>query len=395
MPLLMRFTFSDSSTKDFTYPVDIWRQGATYTASYDFPGKTVTTIWIDQGQHFVDVNRFNNRWLGPTVAGAVTVQGKAAGGGPPAVHGAAAGGDSVTTPLTAADLAHYLAVKRALGPYWYGHQWLLADARASAHNVMLEGPGQPFPVGVFDYPRLVNDDSALAALFAANDLPPEQFSLSQIAVYRALGQLSNHAVTGAPLPKSFTPAGQNIALVYAHLSELRSVGVDAPTASPAVCTGAPSTSGAGMKIATSRSASPGAAAGIHAAPDDVTVVPFYQKPNETPLEQSKAVIEAEIDGHRGVFSDPLDDGAGPILGAIAPRLPPRRVRAVDALVRPFGEERADGVGATPGADGGRGVALVARDDPRAAPRRALRTAHRDLPCSRLPRFVKHELILLR
>jgi hypothetical protein len=37
------------------------------------------------------------------------------------------------------------------------------------------------------------------------------------------------------------------------------------------------------------------------------VIPFYTKPNETALEQTKAVIEAEIDGHRGVFIFDLGD----------------------------------------------------------------------------------------
>ena len=62
MPLLVRFTFSDSTTQDFAYPADIWKSGATYTASYDFPGKAVKEIRIDPERHFIDVVRANNSW---------------------------------------------------------------------------------------------------------------------------------------------------------------------------------------------------------------------------------------------------------------------------------------------------------------------------------------------
>jgi len=41
--------------------------------------------------------------------------------------------------------------------------------------------------------------------------------------------------------------------------------------------------------------------GIPARPDVVAVVPFYAKENETDLEKTKAVIQAEVDGIRGVF----------------------------------------------------------------------------------------------
>jgi hypothetical protein len=63
MPLLVRFTFSDSTTKDFTYPADIWKSDAMYTASYDFSGKTVKQIQIDPERHFIDVGRTDNTWV--------------------------------------------------------------------------------------------------------------------------------------------------------------------------------------------------------------------------------------------------------------------------------------------------------------------------------------------
>ena len=63
MPLLVRFTFTDSTKQDFTYPVDIWKAGPTYVATYDFPGKTVKEIRIDPERHFIDVARKDNLWV--------------------------------------------------------------------------------------------------------------------------------------------------------------------------------------------------------------------------------------------------------------------------------------------------------------------------------------------
>ena len=48
--------------------------------------------------------------------------------------------------------------------------------------------------------------------------------------------------------------------------------------------------------------------GIPNRPDVVTVIPFYWKPNETDLEQTKVIIPAEIDGRHGIVN--LDLGAG-------------------------------------------------------------------------------------
>jgi hypothetical protein len=62
LPLLVRFTFTDSTTQDVTYPADVWRANATqYTMSYTFP-KPVIQIVVDPGHHLVDVDRSNNVW---------------------------------------------------------------------------------------------------------------------------------------------------------------------------------------------------------------------------------------------------------------------------------------------------------------------------------------------
>lgn len=51
--------------------------------------------------------------------------------------------------------------------------------------------------------------------------------------------------------------------------------------------------------------------GIPNRPDLVTVVPFYSKPDETEREMTKAVIPAEIDGHRSIFI--VDIGCPPLM----------------------------------------------------------------------------------
>ena len=63
LPLLIRFTFSDGTTQDVSYPADVWRaNSARYTASYTFMNKTVKQIQIDPDKHLVDADRSNNDW---------------------------------------------------------------------------------------------------------------------------------------------------------------------------------------------------------------------------------------------------------------------------------------------------------------------------------------------
>jgi hypothetical protein len=63
MPLLVRFTFSDSTTQDFTYPADVWKANSTtYTASYTFSSKTVRRVVLDPDTHLPDAERSNNAW---------------------------------------------------------------------------------------------------------------------------------------------------------------------------------------------------------------------------------------------------------------------------------------------------------------------------------------------
>ena len=210
--------------------------------------------------------------------------------------------------LSAGQLAHYMAVKRALVPYWGAHQELLRTARSTAQSVTVATPGGEIPVGFFDYPALVQQDTALAAIFSTHQFAPAQFGPTQVSVNKALGLLAYHAAQGTALPASPTIDGKNIALVHQYLTELADAGVSAPAVLAPACKEA----SAGSPGSTAASLTPlgagGSLAGIPNRPNDVTVIPFYTKPNETPLEQTKAVIEAEIDGHRGVFI--FDLGAG-------------------------------------------------------------------------------------
>jgi hypothetical protein len=62
LPLLVRFTLDDSTTRNVSCPVDVWRTNSTeYRASYTFP-RPVTRIELDPEHHLVDTNPSNNIW---------------------------------------------------------------------------------------------------------------------------------------------------------------------------------------------------------------------------------------------------------------------------------------------------------------------------------------------
>jgi hypothetical protein len=66
LPLLVRFTFSDATTQDVTYPAEIWRDDAVhYIATYTFHHKTVRHIAVDPDTHLPDADRANNDWTAP------------------------------------------------------------------------------------------------------------------------------------------------------------------------------------------------------------------------------------------------------------------------------------------------------------------------------------------
>ena len=143
--------------------------------------------------------------------------------------GAVAGSvDSTAEPLlTAEQLSHYIAVKKALGTYWGdpAHATLLTTAQSSGHAIPVQlGSGQ-FPVIVFDYPSLVKQDTALASVFTQNHFTVAQFEPTQVAVFHAVGVLALATAGLGALPGNTTTLGQNVALVKAHQQELAAVGV--------------------------------------------------------------------------------------------------------------------------------------------------------------------------
>ena len=210
--------------------------------------------------------------------------------------------------LTPGQLARYITVKRAIGFYWRSHPDLFQAARSTTRNLVVSLPGGQLPVGVFDYPALVTQDTALAAIFRANQFAPAQFAPTQVGVSEALGLLAYHAAQGDALPASSTVRGKNIQLVQQSLMELAAVGITAPPVQGPACPEA-SPASPRNEVAPVMPQSAGASmTGIPNRPNAVTVIPFYTKPDETDLEKTKAVIEAEIDGHRGVFI--FDLGAG-------------------------------------------------------------------------------------
>lgn len=140
----------------------------------------------------------------------------------------AVGTDSTTdTPLTTEQLTTYIAVKQALSIYWQDttHAALLQTAQSTAHSPTVSIGGQQFPVGVFDYPALVTQDTALATIFTQHHLAPTQFEPTQVAVFHALGMIAFANAGGGALPASTTVLGQNIALVKPQQQALAAVGV--------------------------------------------------------------------------------------------------------------------------------------------------------------------------
>ena len=136
--------------------------------------------------------------------------------------------------LTPALLSHYLAVKRALIPFWRAHPAL--EDQAQEHPLsptvqVLSSQGTPETkrLGVWDYVTLARADTALAHLFVQCKLRPAQFAPVQVAVYRALYTLrASEAAAPRPLaalPKNTSVAGRNIALVRAQRQALAAVGV--------------------------------------------------------------------------------------------------------------------------------------------------------------------------
>ncbi len=63
LPMLVRFTFSDGSKQDYTYPAEVWSTNTTYLVrQYEFLGKKLTRIEIDPDHRMIDLDLSNNVW---------------------------------------------------------------------------------------------------------------------------------------------------------------------------------------------------------------------------------------------------------------------------------------------------------------------------------------------
>jgi hypothetical protein len=63
LPIRARFTFSDGSTQDVTYPAEVWSTNPLYyDRVYEFKGKKLTKVQLDPTNRVVDVDKSNNVW---------------------------------------------------------------------------------------------------------------------------------------------------------------------------------------------------------------------------------------------------------------------------------------------------------------------------------------------
>jgi hypothetical protein len=63
LPIRARFTFTDGSVENFSYPAEVWSTNTTaYLRQYSFPGKKLAKIELDPDKRLVDINRSDNVW---------------------------------------------------------------------------------------------------------------------------------------------------------------------------------------------------------------------------------------------------------------------------------------------------------------------------------------------
>ena len=63
LPIRARFTFSDGSIQDFTYPAEVWSTNTSrYTRDYAFVGRKLAKVDLDPEHRLVDIERDNNVW---------------------------------------------------------------------------------------------------------------------------------------------------------------------------------------------------------------------------------------------------------------------------------------------------------------------------------------------
>ena len=66
LPIRARFTFTDGSTEDYSYPAEVWSTNTVrYIRRYNFVGRTLVKLEIDPETRIPDITRANNTWTAP------------------------------------------------------------------------------------------------------------------------------------------------------------------------------------------------------------------------------------------------------------------------------------------------------------------------------------------
>jgi len=66
LPIRARFTFSDGSTENYSYPAEVWSTNSVrYVRRYEFVGKTLARVEVDPENRIPDITRANNVWKSP------------------------------------------------------------------------------------------------------------------------------------------------------------------------------------------------------------------------------------------------------------------------------------------------------------------------------------------
>lgn len=70
LPVKARFTFTDGSVEDYTYPAEVWSTNSTqYIRQYSFVNKSLAKIELDPDHRLIDINRSDNTWVATAAKG--------------------------------------------------------------------------------------------------------------------------------------------------------------------------------------------------------------------------------------------------------------------------------------------------------------------------------------
>jgi hypothetical protein len=132
--------------------------------------------------------------------------------------------------LTADQVASFVAVFKALGPYWkaHNHTALLRTAEYTRHSTAyrLEGPNmRAQPLVIYDYPLLVKKDAALAAIFTKNHFASQQFAstVKVMALAYTVVYMEQEWMNGRTIQSSAT-LSKNKELVRPYYKSLEAAG---------------------------------------------------------------------------------------------------------------------------------------------------------------------------